>query len=225
MATLVDLINACIDAKARNIFTSMPGKVAYYDAETQIAQVKPLTMLPKDGYVVSHDIVDPNKDVEYVELDVLMDVPVQQLIVNGGKTGIRLPIKKGDLGMLFFTTFSIDKYITGDGQLYNAVDLHTHSLSDAYFVPGILPMKAAQNSDSSNSLIVKHNDASITITEDNKFKIATKVAGLDLSLLDLISDFMNNVATGTIMIETVPTTLSTAGAIGAAKLQLDSIKG
>ena len=224
MQELLKLIYAAIEHKARGIYTSMPGKLVAYDADTQKAQVKPLIMLPEDVYETNFDVIDPSQ-LKYVEIDVIFDVPVQHLSANNGAAYIYMPIKKGDIGMLQFTTFSLENYLSGDGATHKVEDTRHHDLSDAYFIPGVLPFKAALSVPvgSTENIIVKNDKSLVELLPSGKLKIEGGSA-IKVELIDAVIRIIDKLMTATVPTMMGPQQLSTVVDLGLIKAELETIK-
>lgn len=218
--SLLKLINKAIENKLLETYTSIPGKVYSYEKNLQKAVVKPLPKINFDNYNLNFSETLP-EEISYEELNLIHDVPVLQRSGNIGKAYIHIPVKKGDLGMLCFTTRSIDTYLAGKGDHYDVTDDRHHELSDAYFIPGILPFGSAYKVVSNDNIEICNENSIIKIMPDGKFSFSGETS----ELLDLISSLMDKLSTTTVATLMGPMPLSTSAEIAALKLLLDSIKG
>lgn len=126
-----------------NAHTCLPAQVTRYDAAKQQADVKPLvrvTYLDEEGQEVITD------------LPVVPNCPVQ--FAFGGGMTITFPIAVGDFGILLFAERSIDKWLTGSGQIVDPQFDHTHHLTDGIFIPGIRPFGAPRKTDPGNTISI-----------------------------------------------------------------------
>lgn len=173
---MAEVIQEAIRAELLDLHVALPARVEKYDKNTQKANVKPLL---RKRY---------KSDGMEIEMPIIPGVPVQHPSANGGKAFIHLPIKKGDLGTAIFCDRSIDRWLAGDGRIVTPDDPRHHDLSDAIFIPGVLPFSEALLGVSSNNLIIK-NDA-LTIELDPNGKVGI---GATDDLLAILSDFMQHV--------------------------------
>jgi hypothetical protein len=123
-AELVQLrsnISAAID----DIHTCCPGIVDAFDAETQMAQVKP---------ALQHLFFPDGEDARWVDLPPLVDVPV--VVLGGAGFALTFPIHSGDECLLLFAERSIDNWRETGEVSQQALARH-HSLSDAFALVGI----------------------------------------------------------------------------------------
>ena len=119
---LSDLMGDYVTGRLNNAFFSMPGKVFYYSAAAQTAQVEIMLQYTVDGIAHSYPL--------------LVDVPV--FMLRGGKGGINLVITKGDPCLVIFADRDIDNWFsTGSAQLPNTQRIH--SLADGFALVGFSP--------------------------------------------------------------------------------------
>ena len=168
---LGELLLQAIRAGMLDIHTCLPAKIHKYDAATQKADVIPLL---KKKY--------KHKD-KPTDLPVINNVPVQWTSANGGKSFIHLPLKVGDLGIVVFSERSIDTWLSGEGDSVSPEDPRHHDLSDAIFIPGVLPFKKALTIPNADSLYVKHGDAEIELTSGGGVNILGGNVKLDATTL------------------------------------------
>lgn len=218
--SLKALIKQCIEDELLEVYTSIPGKIVSYDPDKQSAQVKPLQRINYDNYAIDYSESDET-EAEFKEIDAIFNVPVKHLSAAKGKAFIHMPIEKGDLGMLCFTSRSIDEYLSGVGEAYDIVDTRHHDLSDAYFLPGILPFGAGLSIPDDKQIIINNGLAAIEIGPSGKFAIK----GPSGEFLDFVSQLMQLLSTTTVATMMGPQPLSTAANITALKILLDQIKG
>jgi hypothetical protein len=123
--TLEQVIDNAIETRLVDVHTAMPGKVEKYDADTQLADVKPL---------LKRVIVDENRNEIIESLPVITNVPL--CFPRANDFFISFPVKKGDLVLLVFAERSIDQWFDkGDEQ--DPVDLSKHPLHGAIAIPGV----------------------------------------------------------------------------------------
>jgi len=205
--TLAEVIDKAIRAKLLNLHVALPARVESYNKDRQEAEVIPL---------LSVKYKSDNKTVNFPKIP---GVPVQHPSANGGKTFIHLPIKKGDLGALIFCDRSIDKWKAGKGQIVSPEDPRHHSLSDAFFIPGVLPFKQAIQGLSGDDLEIANDLMKITLYPDGKVSIE----GTSEELIAVLSDFFQHVQDST-MVTTCPAGAGTGQMDPATKTILASDK-
>jgi hypothetical protein len=201
------LIHRCISNKLLEVYTSMPAVIVDYDKDTQLAQVKPLALLPKLGEERKTGI-DPNER-EYEEIDVVFSVMVKQTSGDDGKTFIHLPVKKGDKGMLCICNRSLEDYTLNDGKAYKVKDYRHHDISDSYFLPGILPKGKSLSVPNNNDIFIKNDKSLFQIGPDGKFKLQGGTLS-NIELLQIIEDLIQTLLTSTVATMAGPQQLSSA---------------
>lgn len=126
---LAELLRMAIAANQANVHVSLPGSVEAYDAERQVADVKPLLRRP----LVAAD----GTELDAESLPILMDVPIA--FPRGGGFFMSLPLVRGDLVHLVFVERSMDQWLDGEGAETTPLDYRMHSLADAVAYPGLYP--------------------------------------------------------------------------------------
>lgn len=164
--------------------TCLPAKIKTYDESTQKAEIIPLLKIKYK-----------HKD-KPTDLAVIPNVPVQWPSANAGAAFIHLPLKAGDLGVVIFSERSMDTWLAGEGDSVSPEDPRHHHLSDAIFIPGVLPYKKALTISNANNMILQNNNMTIEIDPSGKIKIE----GAAQELLTVIDSFMANVIGATIII-------------------------
>jgi len=222
MSFLTELIHTCIKNDLLNVYTSIPGKVVKYDKDKQLAQVKPLPMLQTKSYDTKEAFIDP-ENAEYKEIDVIFNVMVKHTSSNSGKTFIHTPIKKGDLGMIMFSNRSLESYTLNKGEKYKVEDKRTHDLSDAFFIPGVVPAGKALNIPDNNNVVVKHSDDTnsmeLILYPDGKIKIKgndKEMVNILVGALDSIYNYAGSVNQMIMGISSVTIPTALGGAVLAA---------
>lgn len=155
--TLIQTLQAVIDASLCDLHTAMPCEVISYDYASNMAVVQPTL---KRKY--------KNED-EAVKLPTISNVPVS--FQRMGPAHLRLPIKAGQTGQLVFNERSIDGWLVSGGNI-DPQDPRKHSLSDAVFYPGLAPSNSPiKSAAAEDSIEMKLNGAYIEILTSGKFKI------------------------------------------------------
>lgn len=178
--TLAELLIQAIRGELLDIHTCLPAKIQKYDSETQKADVIPLL---KKKYKFNEEPTD---------LPVITNVPVQWPSANAGAAFIHLPLKAEDFGMIVFSERSIDTWMAGEGDSVSPEDPRHHDLSDAIFIPGVLPFKKALPVADAESLFVKNGDAEVELTGSGNVNILGGNVTLDAStLIEVLATTIN----------------------------------
>ena len=154
LSSLSSTINKGVEARLKDLHTSMPGIVQSFDPETQLASIQPAIRRIFISREEDKDILTPSN------LPILINVPV--IFPRGGGFSLTFPVKKGDECMLVFSERSIDNWHkTGKVKVPGAKRFH--SLSDATAIVGIssVPNKIP-NYDPDNAEI-KKDDGTVSI--------------------------------------------------------------
>ncbi len=181
--TLTECVKELIKSYVLDVHMALPVRVEKYDYETQKADVKPLL---KKKY--------RNSDVA-TEIPVIPSVPVQWPSAAGGAAYIHLPLAKGDLGIVLMCERSIDSWLSGDGQITSPNDPRHHDLSDAVFIPGVRPFKAAMADVSETNLVIQND--SIRIEMDPAGKIS--ITGATKELLTVLSGVLDHLISAKVL--------------------------
>jgi hypothetical protein len=141
------VIAAFVEDGLSRVWTALPGRVVSFDHETQRASVFPL---------VQNIHYDENEERVAERLPVIPDVPV--MFQGCGAYRITFPVSKGDLGLLVFTSCSLDRWLAGDGREVDPGDDRRNNLSDAVFLPGLYSFGRSPTSAPSNAMVM-HADS------------------------------------------------------------------
>lgn len=143
--------------------------------------------------------------------DVLQDYPIliSCPVVNltGGKAGLRLPIAKNDVALIFFNDKDIDNWFLGKQSNGATATKRTHHFSDGIALVGIFSKNDAEKDHGLNSayidegrLVIYNGTTKISLQENGKVKIENAAMG---SLMGLINELIDAVRDLT-PIETLP---------------------
>jgi len=152
-------------------------------------------------------------------------VPVHHLSSDDRKAYIHLPIKKGDLGMAVFCERSIDKWLSGEGQIVSPEDPRHHSLSDAFFIPGVLPFSQAIQGLNGNDLTIANDQIKITLYPEGKVSIE----GATQEFLDIVDSILDHLISAKVLATSgsepgVPFSSSTIANFTQDKIDLATLK-
>jgi len=180
-----ELIKMALRNISLDIHVSIPGRVTKYDKSTQKASIAPL--LKKKFNDINATLAD---------LPILNNVPVLQMQCNIRNTFVYMPIKVGDLGMIMFCDRSIDNYLSSvpqEGEIKSVFhnDHRNHSLSDAWFIPGILPFSVALSGINDDDIVIKNESTQINIKPDGTITIDNGTNELIETLSTLVDNLIN----------------------------------
>ena len=212
--TMAEVIKEAIRAALLDLHVAIPARVDTYDKDKQKANIKPLL---RKKY---------KSDGMEIELPVIPGVPVQHPSANGGKAFIHLPIKKGDLGTAIFCDRSIDRWLAGKGEIITPDDPRHHDLSDAVFIPGVLPFSQALQGILADDMMMVNDSMKVILYPDGKISIE----GATAEIVTVLSDLIQHVHDST-MVTTCPAGAGTGlmdpatkAILTADKTKLDTLK-
>lgn len=132
--TLTEVIVTGVAAGLGDVHTCMPARVVRYDPATQLADVQPEVQLA---------YTDEYGERQVASLPVIPACPVQ--FPTAGGRAIVIHPEPGDIGMIFFSEVSLDKWLgrSATGDVDPELD-HRFHLSDGMFIPGLLPPSKAR---------------------------------------------------------------------------------
>ena len=178
--TLEQILQDAIRAQLLDVHTCLPAKIEKYEASTQKANVQ---VLLKRKY---------EADAEAVNLPVINSVPVQWPSANQGKSYIHLPLKAGDLGVVIFSERSIDLWLSGDsgdpGKILDPQDPRIFDLSDAIFIPGVLPFVHSLQNVNADNAIIQNDKFRIEIAPDGTISLEGEAE----ELITIVDDLFTN---------------------------------
>jgi hypothetical protein len=181
--------------------------------------------------------IQPLLKTRYIDGEVKDMPPIQQVPISmsaGLDYSIKLPVDVGDFGYAMFSDRSLDNYLAGNGEIVDPSSARNHNISDAVFVPGLVPF-AKQLTDLSTDLIITNGKAVFKIQKAGKYVITNGTNEL-MDILSQISEQLKTLS-GTISTDTVntifgPTPLNAAltyatikTTVETLKTKLDTLKG
>lgn len=139
---LAEVIRRALDARLGEVHSAMPARVVKWDAAKQAADCQPL---------VQRAYLDERGARQVATLPVIPGVPV--MFQGGGPFRLTFPLSDGSLvidgdtipattGTLFFAECSLDRWLTGKGEIVDPEIDHGFALHDGIFVPGLHPFGA-----------------------------------------------------------------------------------
>ncbi len=149
-----------------SVETQLPAKIVSYDAATRKAQVQILTNIK-------------NEEDEYLQIPVLLDVPVD--IPSGGGFYSHFPLKAGDLGRINIFSKDIDNYKSFGDSINVDNESNFKNFSNAIFVKDFQPFNKTLAGISNDNLVIGREDGKFLLefTPDNELKI-TQDSGIEI---------------------------------------------
>lgn len=169
---LEEILKTAMEQRLVQLHTSMPGVIAKYDPQKQMADVRPAI---KRKYPTG----------EVVELPLLTNVPVAH--PRAGKARIHLPLKEGDSVEICFSERSIENW-SAKGGIVDPEDPRKHHLSDAYVKPCLYPNKEPFSVTEPEAIEIVNNTAEVFIKADGSISIkASELLLGDHSLSEFVA--------------------------------------
>lgn len=138
--------------------------------------------------------VQPTLQVRYIDQNVGTNMPaIQNVPVSmpmGADYYIKLPVAVGDSGHIVCSDRSLDVWLAGSGEIVDPQDSRQHHLSDAIFVPGLVPF-SKQTKDATTDLVVKNGSSEFRVQKNGKFQIKNQNQEL-IDLMDQLLDVLLN---------------------------------
>jgi len=214
---LAEVIGLALKAQAIDLHVSCPGRIVRFDADTQLADVKPIIrqIRPRDGKKVT------------LPLPVITGVPVQ--FAGAGGFRLTFPVKKGEPCWLIFADGCIDKYVHKGGEDVDPLDPRTHDLSDAVCILGLRSLQDRLRDVSTNSMKIGKDggDAQIELFDDrielggnsDYAALASKVDDV-AEVLKAAINTHSHVVTGTAAAATTNGVLQSLPSVASSKVRL-----
>jgi hypothetical protein len=197
-------IPAIINSYLGRIHTATLGRVDDYHLDVQTVDVTPIVNL----------VFENGEVLEYKKLT---QVPV--IFPGGSGGGVTFPIKVGDVGALIFAERSIDESLK-KGVRSTPIHPRQFSLSDAIFIPGIVPENQPPSASYADATEVTCGDVRIVLRGG---RVAIGVGSVEV--LKLIGDTLQALVEATVTVAGVPVPLNNAASFAALKVQLELIRG
>jgi Phage protein Gp138 N-terminal domain len=215
---LEEIIRRALIAHTLKLKVCLPCKVANIRGNQEV-DVQPLLQ----GRYSSGDAFD---------LPQILKVPVS--MAQGQNYSIKLPIDVGDTGLCIFSDRSLDVWLAGGGGVVDPQDSRQHDISDAIFIPGLVPF-SGQTTDATTDLVITNGKAQLKVQRTGKF-VFTNMTNELMDLLDqteqqlymlantLSTDTVNTIF-GPMQLNAFSTYASIASAVETIKAKLDTLKG
>jgi hypothetical protein len=151
--TLASVITRAIDSRLRNTGVALPGTVVSYDADSQLATVKPgVHRLVPSREVDGEDVVEV--------MPAIPGVPVCWLIGRGIQ--VKASLEAGDTVLLICLDRDADGWLDS-GKPSEPGDARNHSWSNAVAIPGLVPTSSPFDAPNDSAALASRLDALITL--------------------------------------------------------------
>jgi len=119
-----EALRMAMDGRLSSVWTAIPGIVQKVDYAKRTCEVQP---------AIQGQIQKPDSSYEYVNLPLLVDVPI--IMPSAGGFTLSLPIKAEDEVLVIFASRCIDSWWQSSG-VGQPMELRMHDLSDGFAIPG-----------------------------------------------------------------------------------------
>lgn len=169
------VVRMAIDCHLLDVRTAMPAQISRVLSNQQV-DVQPMIQ----ARYQSQD--------EPVTLPIIQSIPV--VMASGKNYALKVPVAVGDTGLLIFCDRSIDVWCVSNAEgPVDPQDTRHHDLSDAVFVPGLVPF-ALQTDDATDDLVMRCGKAEIRLQQDGRVRAGGVGSGQDL--LDLVHQLIES---------------------------------
>lgn len=107
----------------------------------------------------------------------------------GADWSVKYPLAVGDTGIAIICDRSLTAWMQGDGGVTDPNNPRSHDLSDAIFIPGLVPSNK-QTQDATQDLVIRNGSAMVRLEKNGTFRIANN----GQELVDLVGQ-MNQAMT------------------------------
>ena len=203
--SLSQAIDEAIEARLVDLHTAMPAEIVSYDSATALAQVKPHF---KRKFVTQ---------ASATAIPVISNVPV--MMPRTKSAHVRLPISKGDTGLLVFSERSLDTWLERSMD-HDPKDSRHHSLADAVFIPGLFDKTVPfQGNARVDSIELRNRSGFMEIFVNGKLRIGNNRE----ELISLLQDLTDVLASLTVL-DTHPIGGGTWSLTPASIVQINQVK-
>ncbi len=106
----------------------------------------------------------------------------------GQNYSIKVPVAVGDTGYLIFSDRNLDAWLAGSGDSVDPQDSRQHDLSDAIFVPGLVPY-SNQTTDDTTDIVITNGKAKARIQAAGTYTFANQTN----ELMDVMDKILANI--------------------------------
>lgn len=135
-----------------NLRCCIPGIIQSYDSIHNTATIQP---------AIREEIVNDDNMVQYVNLPILVNVPI--LFHACGSGSIKFRLKQGDECLVLFSDLSYDNFWKS-GNVQNPIEVRRHDLSDGLAIPCVISQKNTK-SFSGTGIEIEYRSSKIEIDQ------------------------------------------------------------
>lgn len=203
--TLTEVLTTALDARAEEIWTTLPGKVVSYAGG--LADVQPCVRRPirdTEGALVSEEIpIVPG---------------VRVVFFQAGPFSFTFPITPGVTGLLLIPTYSIDQWLE-NGEIASPRDLRLHHPGSAAFLAGLSINSAKPSTVDDPDVVLEAPMMRLGVNATSFVALATLVdAELNAIAASIAAGF--DATTGP-PLHSSPTTPYSPGSVAATKVKAE----
>lgn len=136
-----------------NLRCCIPGVIQQYDPKTNTASIQP---------AIREEIVNEDNTVQYMNLPILVNVPV--IFPSCSIGSIKMLLKQGDECLVLFSDLSIDNFWKY-ANVQNPIEVRRHDLSDGIAIPCVLSQPNTKQFNGTGVEITS-GESKISITKD-----------------------------------------------------------
>lgn len=136
-----------------NLRCCIPGVIQQYDPKTNTASIQP---------AIREEIVNEDNTVQYMNLPILVNVPV--IFPSCSIGSIKMLLKQGDECLVLFSDLSIDNFWKY-ANVQNPIEVRRHDLSDGIAIPCVLSQPNTKPFNGTG-IEITSGDSKISITKD-----------------------------------------------------------
>lgn len=162
-----------LDGRQACLWTALPGIIESVDLSAMTCVVQAAIQAP---------INDENGDTTFVNLPLLLDVPI--VFPSAGGFTITFPLAAGDEVLVVFGSRAIDAWWQSGGT-QKPVESRMHDLSDAFAIPGPKSQANLVSGISSSKLQIRNDAGTVYLSVGTKFALKNAVTDLKTVLSTL----------------------------------------
>ena len=206
---LDEVIRQAIGAALLRVRVCLPASITEVN-ENQNVDVQPLLQTRyQDGRVVN--------------LPIIRQVPVSMPM--GQDYSIKVPLAVGDTGYLIFCDRSLEAWSASDGGIVDPADSRSHDLTDAIFVPGLVPF-GSQTEDETTDLVITNGKAIIRVQKGGTFELknsSNELLDLLCQITSQCQELSNTLSTDTVNTAIGPMQLNAFSQYASIASQLETL--
>lgn len=163
-----EIIRRAVDDGGMRLRVCMPAKVVKITGNQQVDLQPLLQARLIDNTIVTLPVI----------ANALVCMPM------GQDYAVKYPIAVGDTGVALFCDRSLDAWAASMGDVVDPKDSRMHALSDAIFLPGLVPLQK-QFGDTTDDMVLRNGEAELRLQKDGRFVLKNKSQEMT-DLLDLV---------------------------------------